>query len=71
MASGKRKARLAFIGCGSFATDSIFPNIHLVPEIDLVAACDIDKAKAERNARDFGARRVYTDSEAMLDTEDW
>ena len=70
MASGKRKARLAFIGCGSFATDSIFPNIHLVPEIDLVAACDIDKAKAERNARDFGARRVYTDSEAMLDTEE-
>lgn len=64
-----RKARLAFIGCGGFATASIFPNIALVPEIDLVAVCDIDREKARRNARDFGARRVYTDLEEMLDKE--
>jgi len=65
-----RKARLAFIGCGGFATGSIFPNIHLVPEIDLVAVCDIVKEKAERNARNFGARRVYTDMNEMLDKEE-
>jgi len=67
--SEERKARLAFIGCGSFATGSIFPQIPLVPEIDLVAVCDIDKAKAERNARNYGARRVYTDMYKMLDEE--
>ncbi len=66
----ERKARLAFIGCGSFATASIFPNIHNVPQIDLVAVCDLDRAKAERNARDFGAQRVYVDLEKMLDEED-
>jgi len=64
-----RQARLAFIGCGAFATGSIFPNVHLVPEIDLVAVCDLDREKAEKNARNFGARAVYTDLEAMLDKE--
>lgn len=64
-----RQAKLAFVGCGAFATANIFPNIHLVPEIDLVAVCDIDRSKAERNARNFGARRVYTDMNEMLDRE--
>jgi len=65
----QRKARLAFIGCGGFATGSIFPNLHLVREIDLVAVCDLVRDKAERNARNFGAHRVYTDLEEMLDKE--
>ncbi|NSW57976.1 MAG: Gfo/Idh/MocA family oxidoreductase [Armatimonadetes bacterium] len=68
--SEQRQAKLAFIGCGGFATASIFPNLHQVPEIDLVAVCDLDRAKAERNARNFGARRVYTDMEEMLDKEE-
>lgn len=68
--NSQRQAKLAFIGCGSFATASIFPNIPLVPQIDLVAVCDIDRGKAERNARNFGARRVYTDLEEMLDKEE-
>ncbi|MCC7491181.1 MAG: Gfo/Idh/MocA family oxidoreductase [Fimbriimonadaceae bacterium] len=69
MASEPR-ARLAFIGCGGFATASIFPNVPFIPEIDLVAVCDLDAAKAERNARNFGARRWYTDLDKMLDTEE-
>ncbi len=68
--SEQRKAKLAFIGCGGFATASIYPNVHLVPQIDLVAVCDLDRELAERNARNFGARRVYTDIDTMLDTED-
>lgn len=68
--SDKRQARLAFIGCGNFATANIFPNIATIPEIDLVAVCDLDRKKAERNARNFGARSVYTDMEEMLDKEE-
>lgn len=63
----ERRARLAFIGCGGFATASIFPCVPLIPEIDLIAACDRVAEKAERNARNFGARRWYTDAEKMLD----
>jgi predicted dehydrogenase len=68
--SEQRQARLAFIGCGGFATASIFPCIHQVPQIDLVAVCDILRERAERNARHFGARRLYTDLEEMLDKEE-
>jgi len=65
-----RQAKLAFIGCGGFATGRIFPQIPLVPEIDLVAVCDLDETKASRNARNFGARRVYSDLNEMLDKEE-
>lgn len=65
-----RQAKLAFIGCGGFATASISPNIWMVPEIDLVAVCDLERERAERNARAFGARRVYTDMHEMLDKEE-
>ena len=68
--SDAAQARLAFIGCGSFATHAIFPQVAQVPEIDLVAVCDIVREKAERNARNFGARRVYTDLHEMLDAEE-
>lgn len=65
----ERKARLGFIGAGAFATAKIYPNLHLCPQIDLVSICDIDREKAELNARNFGARRVYTDIDEMLDKE--
>lgn len=41
-----------------------------MPEIDLVAVCDIVTEKAERNARNFGARRVYADMQEMLEREE-
>ncbi len=66
----QQQAKLAFIGCGGFATASIFPQIPITPEADLVAVCDIDRARAERNGRNFGARRVYSDMEEMLDKEE-
>jgi len=70
MADEAKQARLAFIGAGGFATSSIYPNIHKVPQIDLVAVCDLDRAKAERAARNFGAREVYVDAEKMLDEQE-
>jgi predicted dehydrogenase len=68
--SEARKARIGFIGAGGFATHSIYPQLHRCPEIDLVSICDLDKEKAELNARNFGARRVYTDIDEMLDKEE-
>jgi len=70
MMSDDRKARLAFIGAGGFATSALYPNIHKVPQIDLVAVCDLDEEKARRNARNFGAREVYTDADTMLDEQE-
>jgi phthalate 4,5-cis-dihydrodiol dehydrogenase len=61
--------RLAAIGAGSQCTASLMPGIPYLPEIDLVAVCDLKPELAERNARRFGARAVYTDFAEMLRQE--
>lgn len=64
-----KKVRIGFIGCGVHATSQLYPTIHRIPEIDLVAVCDQKKKLAVRNARHFGARRWYTNVEKMLSRE--
>src|SRR5436309_1037967 len=54
--------RLAVIGAGNQCTASLMPGIPSIPEIDLVAVCDLKRELAERNARRFGARAVYPDA---------
>jgi myo-inositol 2-dehydrogenase/D-chiro-inositol 1-dehydrogenase len=60
--------RVGFIGCGRHATKVLYPCLHLA-KMQLVAVCDLDEAKAARNARWFGAERVYTDHQQMFDAE--
>jgi len=60
-------ARLAFVGAGNHATQSLYPNIAHLPEFDLAAVCDLDPEKAHYAARKFGAPAWFTDVEAMLD----
>lgn len=64
------KARMAFVGCGGHATHSLFPAVHQIPEMDLVAVCDLREDLAQRNARWFGAQRWYTDIATMLKEEE-
>jgi myo-inositol 2-dehydrogenase/D-chiro-inositol 1-dehydrogenase len=60
--------RVGFIGCGRHATKVLYPSLHLA-RMQLVAVCDLDEAKAARNARWFGAERAYTDHQRMFDAE--
>ena len=60
--------RVGFIGCGRHATKVLYPCLRLA-KIQLVAVCDLDAARAARNARWFGAERVYTDHQRMLEAE--
>lgn len=64
-----KKVKIGFIGCGSYVTSSLYPAIHIILEIDLVAVCDLKEDLAKRDARNFGARRQYTDLEKMLSKE--
>jgi predicted dehydrogenase len=59
--------RVCIVGAGNLASKRIYPNIGAAGA-QLVGVCDLDRAKAERNARRFGGR-VYTDLGAMLETE--
>jgi len=59
--------RLAIVGAGRLSTRRIYPYIGAAGA-RLVGVCDLDRHKAERNARLWGGR-VYTDMAAMLDAE--
>ena len=61
-----RAARIAFVGAGNHATESLYPNIPLLPEFDLVAVCDLVEEKARYQARKYGAL-AFTDVARMLD----
>lgn len=57
--------RIGIIGAGSLSSKRIYPCLHFLP-VRLAAVCDLDRAKAERNARKFGGESVYTDHRQML-----
>jgi predicted dehydrogenase len=61
--------RAGFIGCGSHAFRNVYPTFQFAP-VDLVAVCDLDEAKADAFASQFGADAAYTDHRAMLDRND-
>ncbi len=65
-----RKARIGFVGCGSHATSVLYPTLHRIPHLELVAVCDLKEELAKRNARFFGALRWYTDVREMLEKEE-
>ena len=62
--------RIGFVGCGGQASGAWYPNFATIPELELIACCDLVAELAERNARFFGALRWYTDLEEMLRQEE-
>jgi predicted dehydrogenase len=67
--SPSTQARIGFVGAGGHATSQLYPSLVKAPSARLVAVCDLDVARAEGNAKRFGADRWYTDVDAMLDKE--
>ncbi len=66
--STQQKLRLAVIGCGFFAQNHLHAWSE-IPEVELIAVCDRDPARAEAARQRFGAPAAYTDVEAMLRAE--
>lgn len=62
--------RIGFVGCGRQASASWYPNFATIPELDLIACCDLQSDLAERNARLYGAHRWYDSLDTMLDQEE-
>lgn len=67
--SDQRQIRAGFIGCGSHAFRNIYATFQFAP-VQLVATCDLDAARADAFARQFGAQRHYTDHREMLRSDD-
>src|SRR6185295_11434280 len=64
-----KQVRLAVVGAGNQCTGALMPSFPYIPDIDLVAVCDLKKELAERNARNFGAKASYTSVATMLRQE--
>jgi len=65
----EEKVRIAFVGCGGHANHSLYPVIHRINEIDLVAVVDRIEEKRLRVQRKFGALNAYAEVDEMLDKE--
>jgi predicted dehydrogenase len=66
--------RIALTGCGEHSRSSHAAPLarytaHHPGEIQLVAACDLNREKAVEFCQTFGFRRAYTDMSQMLDSE--
>jgi predicted dehydrogenase len=60
--------RGALIGCGHISRSHL-PGWADSPDAEIVAVCDLDRARAEARAAEFGIAGAYTDPAAMLDDE--
>jgi myo-inositol 2-dehydrogenase / D-chiro-inositol 1-dehydrogenase len=60
--------RIGFVGCGAFATSTIWPCLRYAP-IEVAYACARRPERAERNARRFGAEHATTDVSRILNDD--
>ena len=57
---------IGIIGTGGIARAHAAAYLDMVPEVDLVAVCDIDAARAREAAAEWGAEEVCTDYRDLL-----
>ncbi len=63
-----REIRIGIIGCGGIANNKHMPSLSQIPNVKMVAFCDIVKEKAEDAAKKYGTAdaAVYTDYKELL-----
>lgn len=64
------KVRLCVIGVGWVAQVFHLPTLKKFKDVEIVAVCDLDKARAATIADHYGVPRYYTDYLQLLDKED-
>ncbi len=62
------KVRIGIIGCGGIANNKHMPALKKLPDVEMVAFCDIIVERAEKAAKEFGIEgaKVYEDYKEML-----
>ena len=68
----EKKLKVGIIGCGGIANGKHMPSLSKIPNVQMVAFCDIVEEKAQKAAEKFGVAgaKVYTDyTELLADPE--
>ena len=63
-----KKVRIGIIGCGGIANAKHMPSLKKLPQVEMVAFCDIIRERAEKAAREYGApgAQVFEDYKELL-----
>lgn len=66
------KVRIGIIGCGGIANGKHMPSLSKLPDVEMIAFCDIVVERAEKAAREYGVdgAKVYEDYHELLARED-
>ncbi len=66
-----KKLRVGIIGCGGIANGKHMPSLKEIPEVEMVAFCDILEERAEKAAKEYGIEgaKTYTDYKELLKDE--
>ncbi|MBR4539008.1 MAG: Gfo/Idh/MocA family oxidoreductase [Clostridia bacterium] len=66
------KVRIGIIGCGGIANNKHMPSLAKLPEVEMVAFCDIVEERAQKAAKDFGTpdAKWYVDYKELLARKD-
>ena len=62
--------RTAFIGAGPRSQGAHYPNVNRLPEVEMVAACELDEARLHEVAVAYDFQYRYDDHRRMLDEVD-
>lgn len=66
---GSNVARVAVIGLGGSAERILLPALMPLPNVSVIAGCDLDAAARERASKRLKIPRIYADPEEMLKRE--
>ena len=62
------KVRIGIIGCGGIANAKHMPSLKKLPQVEMVAFCDIIEERAQKAAAEYGVpgAKVFTDYKELL-----
>jgi predicted dehydrogenase len=66
IAHRRERIRLAFLGCGRVTTELHLPALRHVPDIQVVALCDVDERRLSDTARPFNGVLIERDIASLL-----
>ena len=61
-----RKFKVGIVGTGGIARNDHIPGWQTIPDVEIVAVCDIDKARAATAGQQAGTTAVFTDYKKLM-----
>lgn len=61
------KVRVAVIGAGQMANRVHYPSLASLPDVNIVAACDLDEARLRQTAQRWGIGRCFAEYRDMIE----